>query len=148
MSARARHRAREDARNIELRLEDDSMLDEMPAQSVDHVVGTLALCSVHDPLQTLARIDRVLRRDGTYVFIEHVRDEGWKATVQDHLTPLWTHLFGNCHLNRDFQRSLLEGGFRLLQRSTRSMPFPFGRIVYGVAAPAIRQGEYASRMTQ
>src|SRR5215470_8182789 len=41
--------------------------------SVDTVVSTLVLCTVNDPERTLGEIARVLRPDGQFLFIEHVR---------------------------------------------------------------------------
>jgi SAM-dependent methyltransferase len=43
-----------------------------PDQSMDAVVSTLVLCSVHDLDASLAEIRRVLKPGGKYVFLEHV----------------------------------------------------------------------------
>src|SRR5688500_4186662 len=41
--------------------------------SFDTVVGTLVLCTVHDPERALSEIGRVLRPGGQFLFLEHVR---------------------------------------------------------------------------
>lgn len=46
----------------------------LPDNSIDAVVSTLVLCTVRDPAQVLAEIHRILRPDGKYCFIEHVRN--------------------------------------------------------------------------
>ena len=44
----------------------------LPDHSVDTVISSLVLCSVHDPAAVLAEIRRILRPGGTYRFVEHV----------------------------------------------------------------------------
>ena len=138
MLARAKRRHERNGR-IELILGDDSLLDGYPERCVDHVVATLVQCSVGDPAVTMRRFRRIIRTGGTYVFIEHVRADGRLGRIQDSLTPLWRRLAGNCHLNRDFQRSLREAGFFVERLSTEGMSFPTLRLVFGAAtlcAPA------------
>ena len=48
-------------------------LDALPPHSADAVVSTYTLCSVDDPQKTLAQVRRVLRPDGVFAFLEHVR---------------------------------------------------------------------------
>jgi SAM-dependent methyltransferase len=47
----------------------------VPDGSVDTVVSTLVLCTVGDPVATLAEINRVLAPDGRFLFCEHVRSD-------------------------------------------------------------------------
>jgi len=44
-----------------------------PEASVDAVVCTLALCTVVDPPRALGEVRRILKPEGTFRFIEHVR---------------------------------------------------------------------------
>jgi ubiquinone/menaquinone biosynthesis C-methylase UbiE len=73
-----------------------------PDQSFDTVVASMILCSADDPNIVLDEIARVLKPDGQYLFLEHVRNPDEKiARRQDRVQPAW-FLFGNgCHCNRD-----------------------------------------------
>lgn len=71
-----------------------------PDESFDTVVVTYVLCSVPDQQEALAEIARVLRPDGRFLFLEHVRSADPKlARQQDRIRPLY-NLFG-CNPNRD-----------------------------------------------
>ena len=81
--------------------------------SIDQVVMTWTLCSVGDPLGTLGEIRRVLRPNGTLLFIEHGQAPDCDAGVQlwqERMTPLWRRLAGNCHPNRRIDRLLTAAG--------------------------------------
>lgn len=82
--------------------------------SFDTVVVTLVLCTVPDPTATLAEIKRVLKPDGQFLFLEHVRspDPGL-ARWQDRLEKPWRFLGDGCHCNRDTEASLEAAGFQL-----------------------------------
>ncbi|MBE3593979.1 MAG: class I SAM-dependent methyltransferase [Candidatus Carbobacillus altaicus] len=85
-----------------------------PDAHFDHVVSTLVLCSVKDPKQALKEIERVLRPDGRFLALEHVRidDLRWVGRLQDSFTPLWSRLADGCHLNRPTEAWVAER-FRL-----------------------------------
>jgi ubiquinone/menaquinone biosynthesis C-methylase UbiE len=69
--------------------------------SVDTVVSTLVLCTVEDPESALREIARVLRPDGQFLFIEHVRASSrFLAACQDKLREPWRHFAGGCICNR------------------------------------------------
>jgi ubiquinone/menaquinone biosynthesis C-methylase UbiE len=71
-----------------------------PDASFDTVVATYVLCSVPDQQEALAEIARVLKPDGQFLFLEHVRSTDPKlARQQDRIRPLY-NLFG-CNPNRD-----------------------------------------------
>jgi SAM-dependent methyltransferase len=90
-------------------------LDALPPNSADAIVSTCTLCTVDDPQKTLAEVKRVLRADGVFAFLEHVRsesDEGLAAR-QAEATPNELRVWG-CRFDR---RSLCEieaAGFRVL----------------------------------
>ena len=71
------------------------------AGSFDTVVCTFTLCSVADPMRTLAEARRVLRPGGVLLFHEHgaAPDPG-VARWQRRIEPLWKPTFGGCHLTR------------------------------------------------
>lgn len=76
----------------------------------DTVVCAIVLCTVPDPRQALAEVNRVLRPGGRFLYIEHVRDqEGTRrASWQDRLARPWGRLMGGCHPNRDTRRLIAE----------------------------------------
>ncbi|PXW92444.1 methyltransferase family protein [Streptohalobacillus salinus] len=76
-----------------------------PDNTFDVVIATLVFCSIDQPDKALEEIKRVLKPNGTILFIEHVRsEEPALAWLQDKLTPAWRHVADNCHLNRDTGR--------------------------------------------
>jgi ubiquinone/menaquinone biosynthesis C-methylase UbiE len=82
----------------------------------DSAVVTLVFCSVSDPVRGLQEIKRVLKPGGTLFLLEHVRSQtDLTAQVQDVLVPVTTRLFGNCHWNRDTERTVEEAGFHVTQ---------------------------------
>ncbi len=85
-------------------------------RSMDCAVVTWTLCSVDDPVGTLGEIRRVLKPGATLLFIEHGRapdDQPGVQRWQERVTPLWSRLAGNCHLDRRVDRLLLAAGFRI-----------------------------------
>jgi ubiquinone/menaquinone biosynthesis C-methylase UbiE len=84
--------------------------------SFDTVVGTLTFCSIGDPARALNEARRVLKPGGTFRLVEHVRTRNrWVAAVQDALTPAWSQVAGNCHLNRDTLAAVAHAGFQVRQ---------------------------------
>ena len=114
---------------------------DLPDSSVDYVVSTLVLCSVPDLGKALSEILRVLKPKGALVFIEHIAsktDPGIKKW-QNRLNPFWKIVAGNCHLNRETEKELLQAGFTLdkitCEEIKRALP---------VLSPAIRGFAYKS----
>lgn len=82
--------------------------------SFDTVVVTLVLCTVPDPEATLQEIKRVLKPDGQFLFLEHVRSpDPDLAKWQDRLEKPWRFLGDGCHCNRDTESALETAGFQL-----------------------------------
>jgi ubiquinone/menaquinone biosynthesis C-methylase UbiE len=101
--------------------------------SFDTVVSTLVLCTVADSARALAETKRVLKPDGTFRFVEHVRADGWFGRVQDLVTPAWRWIGAGCHPNRRTAESIRAAGFDIVQYEKRSVAqTPF---VAGVARP-------------
>jgi len=91
--------------------------------SFDVVVGTLVLCSVRDPVASLAELRRVLRPGGRLVYFEHVASENARIRrVQELVQPVWRCLAGNCHLARPTGDLLDAAGFLPLTRLRERMP--------------------------
>lgn len=85
-----------------------------PDNRFDHVVSSLVLCSVSDQHVALAEIARVLKPDGTLHLVEHVRPHTPPlAWLFDRLTPWWSRVENNCHLNRRTVQTLRSTGWRV-----------------------------------
>jgi ubiquinone/menaquinone biosynthesis C-methylase UbiE len=79
--------------------------------SFDSVVSTLVLCSVRDPGAAAAEIARVLKPDGRFLCLEHVRSShDGLARWQDRLERPWGWLGAGCHPNRDTAAQLEAAG--------------------------------------
>jgi ubiquinone/menaquinone biosynthesis C-methylase UbiE len=105
--------------------------------SVDHALSTWTLCTIPDPGQALAEIQRVLRPGGTLHFLEHGHSpDPAVARWQERLTPLQRKLFGGCHLNRSIDELVTGVGLDIRELTNFYMRGPkfFGYMYAGVAA--------------
>ena len=86
-------------------------------EEFDTVVATLVFCSIPDPGKALQEVYRVLKPGGTFLLLEHVRkNTPVTGKVLDGLTPLWKHIAGGCHLNRDPEKMIQTLGFKTESR--------------------------------
>jgi len=87
-----------------------------PDDSFDTVVSTLVLCTVPEPDRALEEIRRVLKPDGSLLFIEHVRSdaERW-ARWQDRLAGPWAAFASGCQCNRNTLDLLAASGMRVAE---------------------------------
>jgi ubiquinone/menaquinone biosynthesis C-methylase UbiE len=82
--------------------------------SFDAVVATLVFCTIPDPVRALREAHRVLKPDGSFHLLEHVKVKRQPiAWIQGKATPLWKHLAGGCHLDRDTLGMLQGVGFEV-----------------------------------
>jgi ubiquinone/menaquinone biosynthesis C-methylase UbiE len=97
--------------------------EQLPAgdQSMDAVVSSLVLCTVADAVRTLAEARRVLKPQGRFIFIEHVRSRGWFGRVQDLIQPVYGRLSGGCHMNRRTEDAIARAGFTFDRLDHRRM---------------------------
>lgn len=96
----------------------------------DVVVGSLVFCSIRDPNLALREVRRVLKSGGVFRVIEHVRAPNHiVADLQDAVTPVWKHVAGNCHLNRDTLAAVESSGL-----SVREVHRHLGGVVIGIDA--------------
>ena len=92
--------------------------EELPFKdgSFDAVVSTLVFCTIPDPPKALEEVQRVLKSGGEFRLLEHVKVNqkpiGW---LQKKATPLWKHVAGGCHLDRDTLTMVREAGFEVEQ---------------------------------
>jgi SAM-dependent methyltransferase len=111
MLKRARARAAQIGFPIELRQAGAEALPYDDA-SFDTALVTWVLCTIPDPAAALSEVRRVLKPGGRMLFVEHVRSRFTVAgALQDAITPLWKHLGGGCHLNRDSLDLVGSSGF-------------------------------------
>lgn len=98
----------------------------VPDQSMDAVVSTLVLCSVHDQAQALAEVRRVLRPGGRFLFLEHVAAPTGSRLrrLQNLVRPLWQTLGDGCHPNRETWAAIQEAGFAQVQIEHFDLPIP------------------------
>lgn len=88
---------------------------DMPDDSFDFVFVSLVCCSVSDVQKSLSEIKRVLKKDGQFIFMEHVAAPAGtgRRKWQDRLNFLWRKLAGNCHLNRETESQITQAGFTI-----------------------------------
>ena len=103
--------------------------------SFDYLVTSLVCCSVADQKTCLGEFKRVLRPGGGLVFLEHVAAaEGTsRRRWQNRINPLWKTFMGNCNINRETEKAILDQGFEIAQIDRESM-----RKALPIVRPTIR----------
>ena len=82
----------------------------------DTAVITWSLCTIPNPMDTLAEVRRVLKPDGELIFVEHGRSPDANVEKWQHrLNPTWRRFSGGCNLNREPHRSIPDAGFKFDQ---------------------------------
>jgi ubiquinone/menaquinone biosynthesis C-methylase UbiE len=94
-------------------------------RQVDTVVVTWTLCSIPDACAALREARRVLKPDGTLIFVEHglspdPRVQKW----QNRINPLWRLVGGGCNLNRKMDDLIRSAGFAISALQTKYLPGP------------------------
>ncbi|MGE3481471.1 MAG: class I SAM-dependent methyltransferase [Gammaproteobacteria bacterium] len=85
--------------------------------SIDTAVMTWTLCSLGDARAGLREIRRVLRPDGSLLFVEHgLAPDPGIAAWQHRLDPLWWQV--SCHLDNPVEQLLAEAGFSLAEHES------------------------------
>lgn len=110
--------------------------------SFDQVVSCWVFCHVDDAAQALGEVRRVLRSDGAFRVMDHVRSERalWGRS-QDAFDPIWSRLLGaGCHINRRTQQAIESAGFRFEWVETATLFPPTSPAMFGVARPSTGSG--------
>lgn len=106
--------------------------------SFDWVVTTLSLCRMRNPSPILREIGRVLKRSGSYVFLEHGRSPDPKINRwQRRLRGFWRQ-WGGCDLDRQIDLMLRDAGLEIesLERYQLGRPKFLSSIYRGRARSA------------
>jgi ubiquinone/menaquinone biosynthesis C-methylase UbiE len=91
--------------------------------SFDSVVTTFTLCSIADLSPAFEEMQRVLKPDGQYVFLEHGRsDDPRVARRQDFFNPLQKILACGCNMNRPIDRLITGAGFEIVELNRFLIP--------------------------
>lgn len=83
----------------------------------DVVICTFVLCSVKNPTKTLAEIQRVLKTEGLFIFIEHVaaKQGSRLRMLQEVISPLWRIIGDGCYPNREIDKMIIDSGFKMIE---------------------------------
>ena len=82
-------------------------------QTFDTVVSVFSLCSMASVSRALREIERVLRPEGVFLFLEHGRAHDYfTAQWQRRLSPVQQFLFG-CRSDLPVDRYVIQAGLRL-----------------------------------
>jgi SAM-dependent methyltransferase len=109
----------EDQRQLIEKLAYEGHEEFVPLYAVDTVLMTWTLCSIADPLAALREMRRVLKPDGKLLFVEHGLSPGPGIERWQHrLTPIWCHVAGGCHLDRQMDDLTRSAGFDMTRLRT------------------------------
>ena len=107
--------------------------------SVDAVICTWVLCTVHDPAQALREIHRILRPGGRFAFIEHVAAPGGAVRrVQRLVRRPWRWAFEGCHTDRDTAAAIHAAGFTSVEITEFRFRSSFVPVRTQIAGIAVR----------
>jgi ubiquinone/menaquinone biosynthesis C-methylase UbiE len=109
--------------------------------SFDTVVATLVLCGVDDQPRALREIKRVLRPDGQFLFLEHLRSEDPKVARLQNRLNWFNRLVVCCDCNRPTLDTMRGAGFDVTADDT-ALPKapPFARpAAIGTATASVLQ---------
>jgi len=115
---------------------------DMPNSSFDTIVSTLVLCSVPNLEKSLKEIYRLLRPQGTFLFLEHViSDHPPTLNWQRRIEPFWSFCAGNCRLTRDTSTAIHAAGLKIEQLTEAPMigvPAFVRRTIRGSATKSLK----------
>jgi ubiquinone/menaquinone biosynthesis C-methylase UbiE len=84
-------------------------------RSFDFAVSTWTLCTIPDPVRALREVRRVLKTEGTVLFLEHgLSDDQNIATWQNRLNPIQNIIGCGCNLNRRIDQLITQAGLKIV----------------------------------
>jgi SAM-dependent methyltransferase len=108
--------------------------------SIDTIVTTYTLCTIPDAVAALAALRPALKPEGRLLFCEHgLAPDADVRKWQRRVEPVWRPLAGGCHLTRDVDGMLEQGGWRIDAAERMYLPGTpryAGYNVWGAARPA------------
>ena len=113
---------------------------DLPDNSSDFVISTLVLCTVDDPAECISQIKRILRPNGKFVFIEHVKAKENTALglIQNLTHKPWHWFFEGCHTNRDTQLLIESSKFSSVRLEKYNLYTPFIPIIPQIRGVALK----------
>ena len=113
---------------------------DLPDNYCDFVLCTLVLCTVHNPVECISQIKRILKPSGVFVFIEHVKakENSILAFIQKLVHKPWHWFFEGCHTDRGTKELLDASGFSSLELETYNSYSPFIPIIPQIRGRAIK----------
>ena len=111
----------------------------LPDGKVDTAVVTWSLCSIPDAPAALREVRRVLKPDGTLIFVEHgLSSDPPVQAWQNRINPIWRRVAGGCNLNRKIDDLISSAGFSIKELRTTYLPGPrpMAYTYEGLAHPA------------
>lgn len=108
--------AKTNASNVKFQVVDAHTLP-YPDSSFDTVVDTFGLCTFEKPLDVLAEMQRVCKKDGKILLLEHGKSNwDWLTRYLDERAPAHAHKWG-CWWNRDIDHIVRQSGLTIVQES-------------------------------
>lgn len=92
-------------------------------ESFDTVVSAFVFCTVPHPLQGLQEVYRVLKGEGTAVFLEHMKTESVLVNIPLYMMNVFSRAFTGTSMVRETQKNIETAGFHLREVQ---------RYVYGI----------------
>ncbi|KAM4701089.1 thiol S-methyltransferase TMT1A-like isoform 1-T1 [Discoglossus pictus] len=108
--------------------------------SVDVVICTLVLCSVHNVDGVLSEVLRVLRPGGAFFFLEHVtaHPDSWNYFIQIILDPTWRYIGDGCKLTKETWKYLDSANFSEVKLRHIKAPFKWSPVRPHIIGYAIK----------
>ena len=95
--------------------------------SFDYIVTTFVLCSIPDPVKALKEMQRVIKKEGKIIMVEHVRSKNpLLAFWQDIHNPLTKFFFGS-NINRDTKGNIKKSGLHIIKEESLALGDIFRR---------------------
>lgn len=108
----AKAKSKQFGKIVDLRLMDAQKL-EFPDETFDTIITTCVFCSVPDPVKGLKEIQRVLKKDGQVIMLEHVRSRmPFAGRIMDLLNPVVVRIVG-ANINRNTVENLKNAGLKI-----------------------------------
>ncbi len=82
-------------------------------ETFDFIISSFVFCTVPDPLRGLSEAYRVLKPDGTAVFLEHMKSASFLINIMLNGMNLITVPMLGTHMTRETQKNIERAGFKI-----------------------------------